>query len=286
MTKHTLWLAALALLMASRNARSAPIPDAGIKNDFHRAHLGQFVFSEAKIVNDAPDPKLVRDRFDLTRPMKARLYLPTSIANLYDSLGPEYGREAQISIAGRLLVDGKEKSKWPILFVGNATQRETWTTWWYDLVAETPRPWNVISENEFESFFGRAVQSLAPGSHTLRLEILARKADGSDGPLMAGGECTLAFSAAQKAAWVAKYGEQWIFHPPGMPGPYRITLVNACAKPVSYSILRPGAVYEQTMGEHQNVQTGLGEGDQIVLGGQQLHVITRASNGQTVTLCR
>jgi hypothetical protein len=137
-----------------------------------------------------------------------------------------------------------------------------------------------------ENWFGEVVESLPPGAHTLRLEFTARKADGSDGPVMAAGECNLTFTAAQKAAWAAKCGAQHLFVPPGLAGPHHITIVNDCGNNVSYRIQRADKGYNETMGANQNVSVGLSAGDQILLNGRPIHVISAASEGQTVTLCR
>jgi hypothetical protein len=214
-TRSILILTFGSLNVLAQNDVQYPFNDQGIWNDFHKKNVGKIVFSSQKIFHNSPDESLVEDTFDLTQPIKARIYIDKSLANkcaeleasgLHEKDAFNYALYKRIDLQGALQIDGLE----PILFtmpvIESSAQKEQWTTWWYSLIPEENVNWKVYPENAWEYVFGKTISALSAGTHQVKISISMHCLDpkfAQTVPLV-NGSFVLAFSESDRKVWLNK----------------------------------------------------------------------------------
>lgn len=152
--------------------------DQGIWNEFHKNNLGRIVFSSEKIIHNSPDPKLVRDTFDLRRPIKGRLYLDKSLANkcaeveargVYEKGVFNYAIHSNVHVQMDMNINSQTQYKIILPAIPSAIQVQEWTTWWYAFIPEGSFNWKEFPENSAEYCFGNAIENLAAGNYQIEV---------------------------------------------------------------------------------------------------------------------
>lgn len=215
------YLAFLVLLLSRLNSLAQidegyPYDDQGIWNEFHAENIGKVVFSSEKIVHNNPDERLVKNVFDLTQPIKGRLYLRRSLANrcyeleksgTYKKGTFDYASYPFLILICDIAVDGVSKELLALEQL-DLTRNQEWTTWWYSFIPEIQGPWNDFSSNTTEWAFGQLIESLQAGNHTVTVSFYLNAPDrwSSERILIADGSFQLSFSEDQKKVWQQKHG--------------------------------------------------------------------------------
>lgn len=211
--KYSLYFAGLCLALTQPCL--AQYKDQGIWNDFHKANLGKIVFSEKKIIHNSPDPALVKTSFDLTKPIKCRLYFAKSVANTcleaeksgkFKKGNFEYKAGDLVRVKGVFKVDGVEQKHGILDLLQDQTKIQEWTTWWYSLLPEDHKGFNSFSENTPEYAMGKIINDLSPGKHKIVLTfyVMALDQHSDEKVEISKGEFTLEFTDMNKMAWESK----------------------------------------------------------------------------------
>lgn len=282
----------------------SPFEDQGIWNEFHKNNLGRFVFSSDKIIHNAPDPNLVKDTFDLTQPIKARLYLAKSLANkcaeleassLYEKDAFNYTLFKQIDLLAEIKIDGLEPIIFKMAVIESYAQKQEWTTWWYSLIPEENSDWKRYPENALEYNFGKAVSTLAAGIYKVQLSFSMRALNPKIETTipLATGSFFLVFSESNRKVWLngmqavdSDSHDEPIQSDAEIPSEY-VVFKNNCSEKIDVEYDSNGSTYSNTFivsgGE---IEFKMRTGDQLrSKEGTVLYTHTYGSS-TTIYLCR
>lgn len=267
----------------SRTTSNEPVKDQGIWNDFHRENLNKVVYSYKKIVHNAPDASLKRNSFDLTTPIIARLYLEKSIKNYcaeFESAGTHsvgtWNNNEIKSVKILFKVNGVVKKEGHIAYTTSSETYKEWTTWYYEIIPESPIPWNVgegfDTKATLRNFFGEFVQKAEPGTYKISYEFYLNGKNKEQSKALAVGEFDLKFNADQKKAWDKNYGEADLFSLPS-EGAYQVKILNSGSSKIPFTIVRPGKTsYDNALSPNKDVTAKLNPGDKIIVGGKDIFI--------------
>jgi hypothetical protein len=281
-----------------------PFKDQGIWNQFHQNHVGRLVFSSERIIHNAPDPNLVKDSFDLTQPIKARLYLSKSLANkcaeleasgLYEKDAYNYTLFKQIDLVAEIKIDGLTPIKFTMPVIESYAQKQEWTTWWYSLIPEESSDWKRYPENALEYNFGKAVSTLAAGIHAVQISFSMRALNPKLETIipLAEGSFVLAFSESDKKLWLNNMqpadtdsGEEPMDSDAEIPSEY-VVFKNNCSEKIDIEYDSNGTTYSNTfIVSGGQVEFKMRTGDQLrSKNGAVLYTHTYGSS-TTIYLCK
>ncbi|RSK50186.1 serine hydrolase domain-containing protein [Hymenobacter rigui] len=198
--KHLVLLLWALLTAARLVAQPAPfVPDNGITSPFHRAHVGEILFSSQAVAPDAyTDAAFTQSSlFTPKSSLFITVFLGTSLTNALHELAPAATAEDLVKQGNyqfTFYVDQRQ------VFVSNlhpgapyATLKNTETVWHKPLVNNqtTTSWWSQSLWNRF--WAGGGEQALTEGRHVLRVEIrpYLQTTTLQVGPVLASGQITL-----------------------------------------------------------------------------------------------
>ncbi|MBL7911601.1 MAG: hypothetical protein JNJ41_11145 [Bacteroidia bacterium] len=295
--KNHLFHTTIGLILIS-NLYSQSFKDQGIWNDFHKFNLGKIVFSEKKIVDNSPDPSLVKNSFNLLTPIKGRLYVNKSLANLcadaeksgkYPVGCFDYTLHPKILLVGVIKINGIEHRELIWDAPNPKAQKEEWTTWWYNFIPELEKPWGDFRESSPEYTFGQIIQSLSPGNHKIDLEFLIKSLDATkDHEIsIAKGSINLNFTETQKKIWLYKFKtetQKSVSSSIDNRSDY-VMVKNECGNKIEFSI-EPSGVSNDFMAGNSRSDYAMKEGDRIKLKYGGVIYTHKKGNKGPVYLCK
>ena len=176
-------LLALAVAMVpSARARA----DQGMTSPAHSENVGKIVFSSEVIAFRKEEPGAFKREFSAAGTIHGRVYLARSVANTEVHLGSSVSKGARDFEVRLFVGDTEKKFAFDVFYRGALAPdaAEMWTTWRLDL---SPRPDDKLADARIVANWAKSVNSLAPGRHTVRVEIWVTQGQmRSDAPVAAG----------------------------------------------------------------------------------------------------
>ncbi|MEZ4268080.1 MAG: hypothetical protein R3F39_17075 [Myxococcota bacterium] len=145
--------------------------DQGITSPAHREHVGKIVYSADLIPFRKEAPEAFKGEFTATSPIYGRVYLARSLANTEVQLDGSVKKGSARDFEVRLFVgELEQKYAFDVFHRGTLAPdaAEAWTTWRFD---PHPLPGDKAADLKVVTGWAKTVNALAPGRHTVRVEV-------------------------------------------------------------------------------------------------------------------
>lgn len=148
--------------------------DGGYNSDLHKNNIGKIVWSNKQINYADQDSVKTKNRFKLSEPIFARVYLKHSLGNtpVYSSVNDKPSQNTRFGYEYKLFIDEQEKAvKFGVFMDSQLTGSagETWTTMQF---APNPVPFTDNFKTEADAW-RTATKGLSSGNHNVRFELWA-----------------------------------------------------------------------------------------------------------------